>query len=339
METPDPKPRGLVGLHQIPNLLCVLRVVFGFGGLAYLAHVHAVDGTWSIASLFVVGFAAFTDQIDGFLAKRYGWATPLGAVLDQISDKLITLAMYCLLGLWGFFPLWGVALVVFRELFVTCLRICANLERIAIPTSQAGRFKTYVQQVAVLLIFMHWAWPEPVALGQSLGQGVLRGGWLLFWVLMLVLGKKGLPRIAETYTVTRIDPRDGTVTKSRADLVLVWLTVAAMTLPLGWGGAVVVLVITLGSGGTYWAAYLWARKVQERQGGAGRRNVAIALLGSALLSAGLGVALHRWPTLTTLWALIGALSVLWIVLLTISFRTGRKARQASAPPPAGVSAG
>ena len=43
--------------------------------------------------MVVIGLAAVTVEIDGFLAKRDGWATPLGAVPDQIYDKVVTLAL------------------------------------------------------------------------------------------------------------------------------------------------------------------------------------------------------------------------------------------------------
>lgn len=318
---PPPPARGLFGLHQLPNLICVLRVVAVFWALAALGELHRTEGEWSAAAIAVIVVAALTDRLDGFLAKRYGWSSALGAVLDQISDKLVTLALFSFLVVFGAFPAWALALLVLRELFVTCLRIAANLERIAIRTSQAGRFKTFTQQVAVLLIFLHWAYPA-AALGPfTLAQCLLWGGWLAFWAIMLALGRRGFAAFQRIYTAERVDPRSGETSRARADLVLVYLTIAAMALPLDIAGWAVVLVITLGTGVTYFEAYLWARRSAERRTAAGTRNVALSFLASTVLSVGLAVALVRWPSLPVMWTLIAALSVLWTVLLSVSYRT------------------
>lgn len=312
-------------MRHLPNLICVLRVVVTFLGLFMLAHLHAQDGGWSTPWVAVLTCAALTDRLDGFLAKRYGWATPLGAVLDQISDKLVTLALFSYLALLGAFPPWGLGLIVLRELFVTCLRISANLERIKIPTSEAGRFKTFTQQVAVLLIFMHWGWPKPVLLDQTLAQSLLWGGWLVFWLVMLGLGRRGFQAFARNYTLTRADPQTGEASRSRVDLVVVYLTIAAMAIPLTVGGPTVVLVITLGTGWTYFTAYLWARGRAARADRAGPRNVVLSFLAASAVSAGLAVDLARRPTQAAMWTWVAALSVAWIVLLTISYRTGQRA--------------
>ena len=332
--------RGLLGLHQLPNLICVLRVVVTFVALGILGHIHDTEGKWSIPWVVVIGLAALSDQLDGFLAKRYGWSSALGAFLDQISDKLVTLALYCYLSLVGAFPLWGMALIVFRELFVTCLRIAANLEQISIPTSQAGRFKTYVQQVAVLLIFMHWGWPEPVLAGQALSQCVLWGGLIVFWVGMLARGRGGFRAFLGLYSVPRGEGR-----RSYADLGVVYATIAAMAVPLHWGGPACVLIITLGTGATYCSAYFFARGQGEGQGRSGLGNLALSVLGAALLSGGLWLALERSPQVLTMWIAIGVLSLLWIGLLTVSYRTrplpaASAASTGAAPdPPASGSSG
>ena len=321
---PSEGQRGSRVARQIPNLLCVGRVVAVFAALAYLAETHQSEGRWSAPAVVVIAIAALTDQLDGFLAKRYGWASALGAVLDQISDKLVTLALFCFLAVSGAFPAWALGLIVFRELFVTCLRISANLERIQIKTSQGGRFKTFTQQVAVFLIFLHWAYPQSVldALpGLTVSQCLLWGGWLVFWAVMLGMGRRGFAGLRRTYTTVRVDPRTHEESRSSADLTLVYLTILAMAVPLHVGGPLVVLTITVGTGVTYFGAYRWARDAYERRTRAGARNVALSLLGAAALSGGLAGALVAWPTLPVMWALVGVLSVLWTALLTVSYRT------------------
>lgn len=67
-------------------------------------------------ALFVA--AAASDGIDGFLARRYGWETPLGAILDPVADKLLLVTAYLMLGWAGFVPWWLVAAVVARDVVI-----------------------------------------------------------------------------------------------------------------------------------------------------------------------------------------------------------------------------
>ena len=74
---------------QIPNILSALRIVMvgGFVGMF-------VTGQY-LAALFVYVSAFLTDILDGWLARRNGWITDLGKLLDPLADKLMTLAALC----------------------------------------------------------------------------------------------------------------------------------------------------------------------------------------------------------------------------------------------------
>ena len=77
---------------------------------------------WAIASgemyyaflLFMV--AAISDAVDGFLAKRFGMTTVLGAYLDPLADKVLIMSIYLTLGISGTIPRWIVILVVSRDI-------------------------------------------------------------------------------------------------------------------------------------------------------------------------------------------------------------------------------
>jgi len=56
-------------------------------------HYPAVMGLFAIA--------AFTDGLDGFLAKRFGWQSELGKVLDPVADKLLLVTMFICLAVVG----------------------------------------------------------------------------------------------------------------------------------------------------------------------------------------------------------------------------------------------
>ncbi len=79
---------------------------------------------WAIASgelrfaflLFMV--AAISDAVDGFLAKRFGMTTELGAYLDPLADKVLIVSIYITLGINGIIPRWIVILVVSRDFMI-----------------------------------------------------------------------------------------------------------------------------------------------------------------------------------------------------------------------------
>lgn len=66
--------------------------------------------------LFVA--AGISDAIDGFLAKRFGMATELGAYLDPLADKVLVVSIYISLGIVEAIPRWLVILVVSRDLLI-----------------------------------------------------------------------------------------------------------------------------------------------------------------------------------------------------------------------------
>jgi cardiolipin synthase (CMP-forming) len=79
---------------------------------------------WAIASeqmqiaflLFLV--AGVSDAVDGFLAKRFGMASELGAHLDPLADKALIVSMYVALGITEVVPRWLVILVVSRDILI-----------------------------------------------------------------------------------------------------------------------------------------------------------------------------------------------------------------------------
>ena len=70
------------------------------------------------AAFFVFAAAGATDALDGFLAKRFGWSTKLGAYLDPLADKLLLVSIFIVLGLAEHLPVWLVIAVVSRDLLI-----------------------------------------------------------------------------------------------------------------------------------------------------------------------------------------------------------------------------
>lgn len=76
-----------------------------------------LSGEMKLAFLaFVV--AGVSDAVDGYLAKRFGWATELGAYLDPLADKLLIVCIFVALGVRGELPSWLVIAVVSRDVLI-----------------------------------------------------------------------------------------------------------------------------------------------------------------------------------------------------------------------------
>jgi cardiolipin synthase (CMP-forming) len=62
--------------------------------------------------------AGLSDAADGYLAKRFGWHTELGAYLDPIADKVLLVSIYLTLGFTNHLPVWLVIAVVSRDILI-----------------------------------------------------------------------------------------------------------------------------------------------------------------------------------------------------------------------------
>lgn len=99
-------------LLNLPNLITIARIL--------LVPVMV----WAIASQeMAVAFGLFlaagvSDAVDGFLAKRFGMTSELGAYLDPLADKVLIVSIYISLGVTDAIPRWLVILVVSRDLLI-----------------------------------------------------------------------------------------------------------------------------------------------------------------------------------------------------------------------------
>jgi cardiolipin synthase (CMP-forming) len=97
---------------NIPNTLTLARIV-AVPLLVWLIIDHEM-----LAAFLVFMLAGLSDAADGYLAKRYGWNTELGAYLDPIADKLMLVSIYVSLGLLRVLPPWLVILVATRDIMI-----------------------------------------------------------------------------------------------------------------------------------------------------------------------------------------------------------------------------
>ena len=115
------------------------------------------DVTWPwirTSALLLFLFAALTDWLDGWLARKFGQVSEFGKFMDALSDKVLTLGMFVsLLALgeledWALFP---VLLILSREFLITGLRLVAAGKGKTLAAEKIGKLKTIVQLTCISL--------------------------------------------------------------------------------------------------------------------------------------------------------------------------------------------
>ncbi|MEQ8483615.1 MAG: CDP-diacylglycerol--glycerol-3-phosphate 3-phosphatidyltransferase [Pseudomonadales bacterium] len=138
---------------NLPNLLTLARILLI--PFFVLVYIFPGPGTYVIAAA-LFGLAAFTDWLDGYLARRLQQTTPFGAFLDPVADKLIVVsALVVLVGhhanLWLTMP---ALIIVGREIVISALRewMAEMNRRGRVSVTWIGRVKTTFQMVAIVVL-------------------------------------------------------------------------------------------------------------------------------------------------------------------------------------------
>ncbi|HXG63527.1 MAG TPA: CDP-diacylglycerol--glycerol-3-phosphate 3-phosphatidyltransferase [Blastocatellia bacterium] len=98
--------------------------------------------------------ASFTDWLDGYIARKRGQVSTLGALLDPIADKLLISAALVSLVENRLAPAWAIVIIIGREFAVSGLRSIAAAEGFTISASKKAKFKMLSQVIAVTLLIL-----------------------------------------------------------------------------------------------------------------------------------------------------------------------------------------
>jgi CDP-diacylglycerol--glycerol-3-phosphate 3-phosphatidyltransferase len=134
---------------NLPNTITVVRV--GVVPILLLLPWFS-DRSGSLVIGWCFTIAAFSDLLDGWLARRGQQVTRIGKLLDPLADKLIVSTALIVLVAITRIPIWAtwmVVVIVGRELAVTGLRGLASSQGQVMAASGYGKLKTFAQNVAI----------------------------------------------------------------------------------------------------------------------------------------------------------------------------------------------
>ena len=149
---------------NLPNTLSLIRVLLVPAFVLTLLLMRDIE-IWGLvvpSVIFVV--TAFTDMLDGKIARKYGLVTDFGKFIDPLADKFMILGsqVAILAHLFmngeiteGLVFVWVVLVILLRELGVTSLRlVVAGKSGIVVAASMLGKIKTVSQMVGTLVIIL-----------------------------------------------------------------------------------------------------------------------------------------------------------------------------------------
>ncbi|AKU91007.1 CDP-diacylglycerol--glycerol-3-phosphate 3-phosphatidyltransferase [Vulgatibacter incomptus] len=143
-------------LVNLPNLITYLRILVI---PVFLWFVWRGDPFSSFVAAVLFTFAAISDMVDGWLARRMNLVSVVGKLMDPLADKLIVTAALVMLAQMGRIEAWLVIVILSRELIVSGLRQIAIGEGLVIAAGQGGKWKTALQLTGIIGVLVHYTYP------------------------------------------------------------------------------------------------------------------------------------------------------------------------------------
>ena len=159
-------------LRQIPNLLTLLRL-----GMTLPIAWLLLEQQYGWALIWFA-LAGASDGLDGFLARRFGWVSRFGTIIDPLADKLLLVTSYICLCIVGDLPVWLAAVVLGRDLLLLggAMVYRLMLGPFRVRPSLLGKLSTLLQIVLVLALLLE----------RSIQPAFVEVHRMLEWLVLLV---------------------------------------------------------------------------------------------------------------------------------------------------------
>ena len=162
---------------NLPTKLTVFRILL----IPVFIYTFFIKDIGYIISGAIFIVAAFTDFLDGYLARKRNETTNLGAFLDPVADKVLVITAVILLTEAGVVPSWSVILIVAREILINGFSLIAIEKNVVISASYLGKVKTTTQLVSIVFLLF-----------SPLSNVILIIGLIIYWIAVLATVISGL---------------------------------------------------------------------------------------------------------------------------------------------------
>ena len=159
---------------NLPNKLSLTRIALI---PVMVALMYPNTTVCNLLAAVVFALAAFTDFLDGHIARKQHIVTDFGKFVDPVADKLLVLSALIMLIQQELMLAWVVVVILARELCVDGLRMVAGSKGMVIAAGKLGKIKTCTQILLILWLMLS---RQPV-------MGSIISGALTLLVLVMTL--------------------------------------------------------------------------------------------------------------------------------------------------------
>ena len=139
---------------MIPNFLSAFRMI------SFLPVIILFSYDYYLTSFFLFTAAAWSDFLDGFLARRYNITSNLGSLLDLLADKILVSSILIFLVFYtgNFYLLILTVIIILREISISTLRlflVSNGVNILNITPDKYGKLKTFLQMLSLSLLLIY----------------------------------------------------------------------------------------------------------------------------------------------------------------------------------------
>lgn len=150
----------LFNKSNIPNFITGSRIILFLADLLAIQYTYRVHEGLHLFLCILGAVIYFFDWLDGYVARKFGWQSKFGAIFDPAGDKIVaysTLAYFYALGI---FPLWALAIILFRDVVLSTIRLASVKHDFTFKTSQMGKLRTNIIGFGGGIIYLLHYWGE-----------------------------------------------------------------------------------------------------------------------------------------------------------------------------------
>lgn len=194
VESQEYSPEAMNRILTIPNIISFLRIC-SIPYIAWLITQHNM-----VLALIVLAISAFSDCVDGFIARSLNQVSKLGQILDPIADRLLIICSILALAVANIIPWWALILVMMRDIIMAILvLILAQHDYGPLPVNFVGKAGTALLMLSIVSLMIVYSVATEIMLilyAAALACGVW--GIVLYWYAGLLYYKQAYDLLNKT---------------------------------------------------------------------------------------------------------------------------------------------